>query len=115
MAHKAATHLTSRLYLPVLGSSLEDEEEEVCDMKMQRVDHVGVVVRNLAAAKVFFIDLGLDVVWEGDVEGEWVDRVNGLDGVKVSMAMLRMPDSGANIELIQYHSPAHEMAMQQPA
>lgn len=34
-------------------------------MKIQRIDHVGVVVRDLAAAKAFFIDLGLEVLGEG--------------------------------------------------
>jgi 4-hydroxyphenylpyruvate dioxygenase-like putative hemolysin len=43
------------------------------------------------------------------------DQVTGLDGVKVSIAMLRTPDGGATIELSQFHSPSADGAMQQPA
>jgi catechol 2,3-dioxygenase-like lactoylglutathione lyase family enzyme len=84
-------------------------------MTIQRIDHVGIIVRDLAAAKAFFIDLGLELLSEGDFEGELFDQVSGLSGVKVSMAMLRTPDGAANIELSQFHSPADAGAMQQPA
>lgn len=84
-------------------------------MKVQRIDHVGVIVRDLAAAKAFFINLGLDVLGEGDFEGELFDRVSGLSGVKVSIAMLRTPDGGTNIELSQFHSPTDAGVIQQPA
>ncbi len=43
-------------------------------MKIQHMDHVGIIVRDLAAASAFFVDLGFDVVGEGDVEGAWGDR-----------------------------------------
>lgn len=33
-------------------------------MKVQRIDHVGIIVRDLAAAKAFFIILGLEVLKE---------------------------------------------------
>lgn len=60
-------------------------------MKLQRIDHVSVNVRDLAAARAFFVDLGLEVVREGDVAGAWADRVTGLDGVKAEWVMLRTP------------------------
>ena len=46
-------------------------------MTIQRMDHVGVVVDDLAAAVAFFVELGLKVQDEGSgsVEGRWVDRV----------------------------------------
>jgi len=84
-------------------------------MKIQHINHVGVVVRDLAAAKAFFIDFGLELLGEGDFEGELFDQVSGLSGVKVSIAMLRTPDGGANIELSGFHSPADAGAIQQPA
>jgi catechol 2,3-dioxygenase-like lactoylglutathione lyase family enzyme len=111
----AARFLTGRLQFPVLRSSLEYEEEEVRDVKTQRIDHVGVVVRDLPAAKAFFIELGLAVLGEGDFEGELFDQVTGLDGVKVSMAMLGTPDGEATIELSQYHSPPDAGSIQRPA
>ena len=58
-------------------------------MKIQGIDHVGVIVNDLAAAKAFFLDLGLQVLGEWEVEGERVvDRVIGLDNVKNAAVML---------------------------
>ena len=84
-------------------------------MKIRRIDHVGVIVRDLAAARAFFVDLGLEVVGEGDVEGAWADRVTRLDAVKAAWVMLRTPDGAANIEFISFSSPADEGAIQQPS
>jgi catechol 2,3-dioxygenase-like lactoylglutathione lyase family enzyme len=61
------------------------------DMTIRRMDHVGVVVDDLAAAIAFFIELGLELEGEAAVEGRWVDRVVGLDGVRVDVAMMRTP------------------------
>lgn len=41
-------------------------------MKIQGIDHVGVIVNNLATAKAFFLDLGLEVLDEWEVEGKRV-------------------------------------------
>jgi catechol 2,3-dioxygenase-like lactoylglutathione lyase family enzyme len=38
-------------------------------MAIQRMDHVGVVVDDLAAATEFFVELGLVVQGEASVEG----------------------------------------------
>ena len=84
-------------------------------MKIQRIDHVGVIVRDRAAAKAFFIDFGLEVLGEGELGGAWIDRVVGLDGVKVAFVMLRTPDGQANIELITFYSPSDDRAIQQPS
>jgi catechol 2,3-dioxygenase-like lactoylglutathione lyase family enzyme len=84
-------------------------------VKIQRIDHVGVIVRDLAAAKAFFIDFGLEVLGEGELADTWIDRVVGLDGVKVAFVMLRTPDGQANIELITYYAPTDDRAIQQPA
>ena len=47
-------------------------------MTIQRLENVGIVVDDLAAATTFFVELGLKVRGEGPVEGGWVDRVVGL-------------------------------------
>lgn len=39
------------------------------------------------------------------VEGSWVDRVVGLDGVRNEIAMLRTPDGHGRLELIKFHTP----------
>jgi catechol 2,3-dioxygenase-like lactoylglutathione lyase family enzyme len=46
-------------------------------MTIQRMEHVGIVVDDLAAATAFFGELGLKLQGEGLVEGGWVDRVVG--------------------------------------
>ncbi len=43
---------------------------------VQRMDHVGIVVNDLAAAIEFFLELGLVLVGETPVEGRWVDRAH---------------------------------------
>jgi catechol 2,3-dioxygenase-like lactoylglutathione lyase family enzyme len=40
-------------------------------MTIQRMDHVGIVVDDLAAATAFFVELGLKLQGEGSVEGGW--------------------------------------------
>jgi hypothetical protein len=43
-----------------------------------------------------FVELGLELEGEMPVEGRWVDRVVGLDGVRVDIAMMRTPpESGS--------------------
>jgi catechol 2,3-dioxygenase-like lactoylglutathione lyase family enzyme len=70
------------------------------------MDNVSVVVDDLAAAIAFFVELGLDLEGETTVEGEWVDRVVGLDGVRCDIAMLRTPDGHGRVELAKFHAPA---------
>lgn len=83
-------------------------------MKIHRIDHVGINVNDLPAAKAFFLDFGLEVLGEGEVEGEWVDRIIGLHDVKAEVVMLRTPDGEANIELSKFCNPSDEKGMQRP-
>ena len=55
-------------------------------MTIQRMDNVGIVVDDLAAVTAFFVELGLELEDEMTVEGRWVDRVVGLDGVRNDIA-----------------------------
>ena len=67
-------------------------------MTIYRMDHVGVVVEDLAAAVAFFVELGLELEGEATVEGEWVDRLLGLDGVRADIAVVRTPDGHGRVE-----------------
>jgi catechol 2,3-dioxygenase-like lactoylglutathione lyase family enzyme len=69
------------------------------------MDNVGIVVDDLAEAIAFFVELGLELEFETTVEGRWVDRVVGLDGVKSDIAMLRTPDGHSRLELSRFHAP----------
>jgi catechol 2,3-dioxygenase-like lactoylglutathione lyase family enzyme len=75
-------------------------------MTVHRMDHVGVVVEDLAAAVAFFVELGLELEGEATVEGEWVDRLVGLEGVRADMAVVRTPDGHGRVELSTFHTPA---------
>jgi catechol 2,3-dioxygenase-like lactoylglutathione lyase family enzyme len=72
---------------------------------IQRMDNVGIVVDDLKAATAFFVELGLELEGEATVEGQWVDRVVGLDGVRSDIAMLRTPDGHGRLELTKFHTP----------
>jgi catechol 2,3-dioxygenase-like lactoylglutathione lyase family enzyme len=72
------------------------------------MDHVGIVVDDLAAATEFFVQLGLELRGEGSVEGRWVDRIVGLEGVRTEFAFLQTPDGHGRLELIKFHTPSHE-------
>ena len=73
---------------------------------IKRMDNVGIVVDDLAAAIAFFVELGLELEGEATVEGEWVDRVVGLDGVRSDIAMLRTRDGHGRLELSKFQASA---------
>ena len=74
-------------------------------MTIQRMDHVGIVVDDLKAATAFFVELGLELEGEARLEGRSVDRVSGLDDVRVDIAMVRTPDGHGRLELTKFHTP----------
>jgi catechol 2,3-dioxygenase-like lactoylglutathione lyase family enzyme len=74
-------------------------------MTLRRMDNVGIVVDDLAAAIAFFVELGLELEGEVTVEGRSVDRIVGLDGVRSDIAMLRTPDGHGRLELSKFHAP----------
>jgi catechol 2,3-dioxygenase-like lactoylglutathione lyase family enzyme len=77
-------------------------------MALERMDHVGIVVDDMAAAIAFFAELGMEILGETPAEGDWVDRIVGLQGIRVDSAMLKTPDGGGRIELIKFNAPPAE-------
>ena len=77
-------------------------------MTVKRMDHVGIVVDDLAAATGFFVEIGLEPEGEASVGGSLVDRVVGLEGVRADIAMLRTPDGEGRVELAKFHSPSDQ-------
>src|SRR3954452_11864298 len=75
------------------------------DMTIKRLDHVSVVVDDLAAAIAFFTALGMTLEGEAAVEGPWVDRVNGLESVQVDIVMMRTTDGHGRLELTKFRNP----------
>ena len=71
-----------------------------------KMDNVGIVVEDLAAAIEFFRELGLELEGQGLVEGEWAGRVTGLGNQRVEIAMMRTPDGHSRIELSRFIEPS---------
>ncbi len=75
-------------------------------MTIKRMDHVSVVVDDLASAIAFFTTLGMTLEGQAPVEGPTVDRVNAMEGVRIDIAMMRTPDGHGRLELTKFRSPA---------
>ncbi|MEP7298518.1 MAG: VOC family protein [Burkholderiales bacterium] len=75
-------------------------------MALKRMDNVGIVVEDLAAAIEFFQELGLELEGQGTIEGEWAGRVTGLGDQRVEVAMMRTPDGHGRLELSRFIRPA---------
>ncbi|WP_254543275.1 VOC family protein [Halomarina pelagica] len=74
-------------------------------MAIKRMDNVLIVVEDLETAKAFFSELGMQLEFETSVEGEWVDRVVGLENVQNDIAMMRTPDGHGRVELAKFITP----------
>jgi catechol 2,3-dioxygenase-like lactoylglutathione lyase family enzyme len=74
-------------------------------LALQRIDNVLIVVEDLEAAKAFFVELGMELEGETQVEGPWVDQTIGLKGVRADIAMMRPPDGHGGVELTKFHTP----------
>ena len=74
-------------------------------MTLRRIDNVLIVVEDIEGAIAFFDQLGMELEGRTTVEGDWVDRVVGLSGVKSEIALLRTPDGHGRIELTKFHNP----------
>lgn len=82
-------------------------------MTIKRLDHVSVVVDDLAAAIAFFTALGMTLEGEAAIEGPWVDRINALENVQVDIVMMRTPDGHGRLELTKFRNP--ELVAIEPA
>jgi catechol 2,3-dioxygenase-like lactoylglutathione lyase family enzyme len=69
------------------------------------MEHVTVVVDDLAAAAAFFAEHGARAAERGSVDGAWAGRVVGLEGVRVDYAMMDTPDGDGRIGLVKFHAP----------
>jgi catechol 2,3-dioxygenase-like lactoylglutathione lyase family enzyme len=74
-------------------------------MTIKRLDHISVVVDDLAAAIEFFTVLGMTLAGQAPIEGAWVDRINGIEGIKVDIAMMKTPDGHGQLELTKFRNP----------
>jgi catechol 2,3-dioxygenase-like lactoylglutathione lyase family enzyme len=74
-------------------------------IRIKRIDHVGVVVNDLEAAKEFFVDFGFSVQSEAEEQSELLDKVTGIKNAKSQIAFLQAPDGQINLELTKMLNP----------
>jgi catechol 2,3-dioxygenase-like lactoylglutathione lyase family enzyme len=82
-------------------------------MKIQSVDHIGIVVNDLAKAKEFFIDFGFTVQGEAEEESELLDKVTGCKNAKSQIVFLQAPNGQINLELAKFIHPTDKSAPQE--
>ena len=71
---------------------------------IKNIRHTGIVVSDMERSLEFYRDLlGLNVVKDFEEEGEYIDKISGLSGVKVWMIKLAA-DGGTMVELLKYTS-----------
>lgn len=71
------------------------------------IDHINIVVSDLARSVRFYTDvLGFRKTHDVTMEGDWIERIIGLKGVKGLVAFVEPPGGGPRIELLQYVTPA---------
>lgn len=81
-------------------------------MIVRRMDHVGINVQDLSAAVAFFQELGLEVQGQMDMEGEFVESIIGLRGVKDTIVMLGIPGGPSVVELVKFMTPVDANGLQ---
>ena len=69
------------------------------------MDNVGIVVEDLDGAIEFFGELGLELLGQDTIEGEWAGQVTGLGDQRVEIAMMRTPDGHGQVELSRFLAP----------
>lgn len=74
----------------------------------KNIDHIGLVVQDLEAAKEFFLTLGFTVVAEDVLEGEWIEKMVHLANVKARYIKLHISHTKTNLELLKFFSPVGE-------
>jgi catechol 2,3-dioxygenase-like lactoylglutathione lyase family enzyme len=73
---------------------------------IQAIDHLNVVVADMARAVKFYTEvLGFVKTREAQLAGEWIERIVGLKGVRAHAVFVELPGGGPRIELLKYEAP----------
>ena len=74
---------------------------------IRAIDHINIVVSDLERSVRFYCDvLGFRKTADVYMEGDWIEAVVGLRGVKGKVAFVEPPGGGVRIELLEYVAPA---------
>lgn len=73
---------------------------------IRAIDHLNIVVADMARSLAFYTGvLGFTKTKEAHLEGEWIDRIVGLRGVKAHAVFIVSPGGEPRIELLHYEAP----------
>ena len=74
---------------------------------VRAIDHLNIVVADLARSVKFYTEvLGFKKTHDVIMQGDWIEAIVGLRGVKGLVAFVELPGGGPRIELLQYVAPA---------
>ena len=77
--------------------------------KILGAHHTSFTVADLERSVAFFRDvLGFELLFTREVRQEYFDRIVGLPGCVVRVALFRIPGGGHHVELFQYLAPRGE-------
>ena len=89
--------------LPARGDAANPRSGPV----IRAIDHINIVVADLERSVAFYTEvLGFAKQREAVLEGEWIDRIVGLQGVKGRVVYVVAPAGEPRIELLCYDAPA---------
>jgi catechol 2,3-dioxygenase-like lactoylglutathione lyase family enzyme len=78
-------------------------------MTILNVDHINIVVSDLERSVAFYTEvLGFSETRRATLEGAWVEKIVGLEGVHAKVAYVVAPGGEPRLELLQYVSPKGE-------
>jgi len=72
---------------------------------LQSIDHINIVVKDLAAVTQFFISFGFQLKDESRLHGEWISKTVGLNDVDAAYVKLTLPGDSTSLELIEFKNP----------
>ena len=74
---------------------------------MIRIDHVNIVVADMARSILFYSELlGLRRGFEVVLEGAWIEKVTSLTGAQAHCVFMETDDASVRLELLQYLTPS---------
>ncbi len=78
-------------------------------MKIERIDHITIVVSDLERSLRFYSELlGFNELKRAHIEGEWVESIVKIEGVVADVVYIIAPGGEPRIELLCYQNPRGE-------
>ena len=80
-------------------------------MKLNRIDHINIVVNDLKLCCDFFLNLDFEIIQSGHLAGDWLDELVDLKNVDAEFIALRLPGDSCVLELLKYNNPQNNQIL----